>query len=384
MNALNLFYSVSFSAIVVGLGLSSAAQLSQLNIQGESPVNGELASKIEGQYDDNFVIKSLGVNLWAAFDYLVFNEGKQGLIIGKGDWLFSSEEIYHPEDAELNYHNNLNFIRWSRQQLQQSGMDLWVIPVPSKARIYQHHLADIEVSPVHINTYDNFIHDLQHFNINYIDSLNPLLESSMQNHFFKTDTHWTPQGALKIARLAAEQINQSPTSKPYPRQEFITERVSQSEIDGDLTRFLPLSPWFDGVKPKSEILHRYQTYSVQADEFDIFGDSTDLSQPVALIGTSYSHNPNWNFDGALKQSLSMDLVNYAEQGLGPLQPMQQFMSLPEHQKESLQLVIWEIPERYLLMPYPDNYDYMSNNILHNKNTDRVVSLSEANQPEILL
>ncbi|MBX9755308.1 MAG: alginate O-acetyltransferase, partial [Pseudomonadaceae bacterium] len=79
---------------------------------------------------------------------------------------------------------------------------------------------------------------------------------------------------------------------------------------------------------------------------DLFSDS---QVPVALVGTSYSANPRWNFLGALRQALGSDVLNYAEDGHGPLLPMLKYLQSAGLKDSPPQLVIWEFPERYLPM-----------------------------------
>ena len=79
----------------------------------------------------------------------------------------------------------------------------------------------------------------------------------------------------------------------------------------------------------------------------LFGEA---APQVALVGTSYSANPKWNFIGALKQELGSDLLNYAENGHGPLVPMLRLLQRGPEETADLRLVIWEFPERYLMLP----------------------------------
>src|SRR3546814_16573348 len=78
---------------------------------------------------------------------------------------------------------------------------------------------------------------------------------------------------------------------------------------------------------------------------DLFGDSA--TPRIALVGTSYSANPDWNFAGALKQQLGEDLTNDAHDGVGPFKPMDNYLAGPDFAQAPPHLVIWEIPERYL-------------------------------------
>ncbi len=45
-----------------------------------------------------------------------------------------------------------------------------------------------------------------------------------------------------------------------------------------------------------------------------------------------------------------DVVNLAREGDGPFAPMAEFLSSGELKRLSPKLVIWEIPERYLVQP----------------------------------
>ena len=69
--------------------------------------------------------------------------------------------------------------------------------------------------------------------------------------------------------------------------------------------------------------------------------------PVALIGTSYSANPNWNFVGALKQALRSDVINDSKDGHGPILPMLAYLKSDAFKNTPPQVLIWEFPERYL-------------------------------------
>jgi alginate O-acetyltransferase complex protein AlgJ len=71
---------------------------------------------------------------------------------------------------------------------------------------------------------------------------------------------------------------------------------------------------------------------------------------VVLVGTSYSAGPLWSFDSALKVTLQADVLNVAEQGRGPFEPMQELLGSGVLADVQADVVIWEIPERYFLSP----------------------------------
>ena len=68
---------------------------------------------------------------------------------------------------------------------------------------------------------------------------------------------------------------------------------------------------------------------------------------IALVGTSYSANALWSFEPQLKGALGADIVNYAEEGHGPIEPMRSFMAKLEAGSISVKTVIWQVLLRYL-------------------------------------
>jgi alginate O-acetyltransferase complex protein AlgJ len=73
---------------------------------------------------------------------------------------------------------------------------------------------------------------------------------------------------------------------------------------------------------------------------------------LALVGTSYSAQPSWNFHGALQEALGEDVGNYAKEGLGPFAPMFEYLRSKDFAQAPPRLVLWEIPERYLVTHQP--------------------------------
>ena len=130
-------------------------------------------------------------------------------------------------------------------------------------------------------------------------------------------------------------------------QRFVTTPAEKVTHKGDLRLFLPLDPLFENLMPAQEPLQKRNTMAAsdQPAAEDALFANTEV--PVALIGTSYSANPNWNFVGALKEALHSDVVNYAEDGHGPILPMLSYLKSDAFKNSPPQVLIWEFPERYL-------------------------------------
>lgn len=313
-----------------------------------SVLDGNLAKTFESHYDKQFPIKQLGTNVWAALDYLLFNEGRPGVVIGQHDWLYSDEEFKPVADGRQHQRDNLALIQGVRDQLAQRNVLLLLAIVPAKARLYPEHLGDQRISSQRADLYRRFHRALRRADIAAPDLLASLqAEKSSGQLFLRTDTHWTPLGADRVARRLSETVNRSLALNGEP-QAFVTEATKQQPLLGDLTSFLPLAPLFEQLLPEPDQLQQYQTRLADAagGSDALFADS-DI--PVTLVGTSYSANPSWNFAGALRQHLQRDLSNHAEDGQGPIVPMLKYLQSDEFADAPPQLLIWEFPERYLPM-----------------------------------
>ncbi|WP_372867429.1 alginate O-acetyltransferase [Pseudomonas sp.] len=313
-----------------------------------SVLDGNLATSFENHYDKQFPIKQLGTNVWAALDYVLFNEGRPGVVIGQHDWLYSDEEFKPVADGLQNQRDNLALIQGVRDQLAQHDVLLLLAIVPAKSRLYPEHVGDNRISSQRKDLYQRFHRAVRRADIAAPDLLaNLQAEKHSGQLFLRTDTHWTPLGADLVARQLSEAVSRSLVLNGQP-QTFVTQPTRQMPLQGDLTSFLPLAPLFEQLLPEPDQLQQYQTQAADAagGADALFADS---DMPVALVGTSYSANPNWNFSGALRQHLQRDLSNHAEDGQGPILPMLKYLQSDEFANATPQLVIWEFPERYLPM-----------------------------------
>ncbi len=72
-----------------------------------------------------------------------------------------------------------------------------------------------------------------------------------------------------------------------------------------------------------------------------------MPAPIALVGTSYSAEAQWNFEGALRQVLGCRVLNVSQIGRGAFAPMAAYLDNPAFKQNAPSLVVWEIPERLL-------------------------------------
>ncbi|WAH57871.1 alginate O-acetyltransferase [Pseudomonas silvicola] len=379
--SLRILYILLFLAVLLGLGIWSLWSFASFNRTAQMTVlNGKFTKAVETHYDDQFPIKRLGTNLWAAVDFKLFNEGRPGVVLGRDQWLYSDEEFDPVAGGQQIEADNLALIKGVRDQLKQHGVQLVLAIVPAKARLYPEHIGATAPAELHKDLYQQFHAQAAAAGILAPDLLAPLQQAKAQGQvFLRTDTHWTPMGAEVVAHNLSTAIAQKAPLSGDP-QTFVTASEPAKPYKGDLTNFLPLDPLFSNLLPKPDELAQRTT--TQAGDKAASGDALfgGSEIPVALVGTSYSANPHWNFLGALQQSLHSDVVNYAEDGHGPILPMLKYLQTDAFKNSPPQVLIWEFPERYLPMKN-DLSDFDPNWIAELKkdpNTNQNLAVGQSN------
>ncbi|WP_256829993.1 alginate O-acetyltransferase [Pseudomonas sp. Pse1] len=347
--SLRVFYIALFLVTLMVLGLWSVRSFFGFSTNNEATVlNGRWSKAVETHYDDEFPIKRLGTNLWAALDFKLFNEGRPGVVLGRDQWLYSDEEFNPIVNEELNLQGNYALVEGVRQTLKARGVELVMAIVPAKVRLYPEHLAEVKPASIHADLYQDFHQRVAAERIPAPDLLGPLQQAKNagQQVFLRTDTHWTPEGAQIAAEQLARTIAEKTPLSGQPQQ-FVTQASENVSHKGDLRLFLPLDPLFENLMPATEPLQKRTTVAAEqpAEGEDALFANSEV--PVALVGTSYSANPNWNFVGALKQALNSDVLSYAEDGHGPILPMLSYLKSDDFKNSPPQVLIWEFPERYL-------------------------------------
>lgn len=165
------------------------------------------------------------------------------------------------------------------KQLSSVGIQLLLMPVPAKARIYSEELTPPDKSSLAPDPFDRFFQHLDSKRISYLD-LRPVLSRSAnpnQATYCKTDSHWSGAGCVLAAQAVAKQLIQSHGAlfQKNPAQKFV-EKWDQIEATGDLSVLAP-----DFKAPKEMIAIRRITHSGAAVQ-------PDPNSPLLLIGDSHT------------------------------------------------------------------------------------------------
>lgn len=330
--------SILFGAVILVTALIAGQRAVPYAVPaGTDVIEGGLTRSFESHYDKVFPVKTFGTNLWAAIQFALFGEGRSGVVVGEDGWLYTQEEFRDYADAEAHIAARLRLIERVRDEMQQRGTQLVVALLPAKTRLYPEYLGNQQPAALHRDLYPRVQSELARLQIATPDLLGALARCKTEvSVFLRTDTHWTPEGAACAAEAIASATGVD------GQQRFDTEADAPQTHRGDLLQFLPLTPYFSALLPQPDLLVPRVTAAAGAN--DLLSDAP--APETVLIGTSYSADAKWNFDGALRDALDADVLNLAEPGKGPFAPMLAFLQLPVAQASPKRL-IWEIPERYL-------------------------------------
>jgi alginate O-acetyltransferase complex protein AlgJ len=318
--------------------------------EGKKLLNGEWTAAYEAEFNQSLWIRQPSIDTWGVMEYALFNNGRDGVLVGKDGWLFTSEEFKFYPDGDEAMQDKLELATVAQEKLAEFGSNLVVVIIPSKASIYSENLGRYSVPSYNQDVYETFAEELEARGVTVVRLLEPLtIAKGQQDVFLKTDTHWTPYGAEVVAKTIAEVVVENNLLPSLNTVAFETKAKETVSHKGDLLNYLPLGSFQERIGPAFDALSE-QTTEVARESLGggLFGESTI---PVTLVGTSYSANPLWNFEGALKEALGADVLNVANQGEGPVVPMRDYLTGAEFRDAPPDLVIWEIPERFIHVSY---------------------------------
>ncbi len=329
-------------------GYAAFANLALFTSEAEKPVpqallNGGFTSEIDTLYRAHLPHRAPAVGLVGAVRYLTLNEGRKGVVAGENGWLFTDEEFRDQSIALQGLSETIDWIVTVQQELEAYGTELVLVPIPAKIEFSHTSGHDGQINAI-AATYDTFVADTIEAGVKTVDTRSALASADLA--FFPTDTHWTIEGAAAVAERVSQSGMIATGSEAFER--VALETVS---FEGDLVSFVTSEKLAPVIGLPAETVAPYVanllTSDAQTGSLDLFG--VDMAAPSVLVGTSYSANPNWSFLEALKLSLSQDIVNYAQEGRGPVAPMQDFLDALDP-TEAPPVVIWEFPVRYLSDP----------------------------------
>jgi alginate O-acetyltransferase complex protein AlgJ len=297
-------------------------------------LDGEATAAIDRAYDEALPFRDLGIELFGSLSWALFEEGRPGVVVGEYGWLFSREEYETDAGSPARTAAGVEAIAGVARLLSARGVALVVALVPPKALLggeaVRFPLPDeprerTERARTALIAAGVAVPDLA-------------VALAPSTSFLSNDTHWTSAGALRAAAAVAEA---AAGLVDLPDTPFTAQSQPVTEHVGDLMRYVR-APFASRLPPPDTLAPILAVGDVDADA--LFGGPA--TAPVALVGTSYSADPRFSFEAALKIALQADVQNFAKEAGGPFQPMADYLAETAGDVPP-KLVVWEIPVRYL-------------------------------------
>jgi alginate O-acetyltransferase complex protein AlgJ len=289
-------------------------------------------------------------------------------VIGKSEWLFYNYEMSEPAHAAAT-NVSLDLIQRFNKVLAANGVNLVVVMVPVKMRVYSEYLPDeVKINDYMAGNYDRMNKALQAAHVSTVDLNTAFVSSPKRNSetplFFRLDTHWTPTGAMLAAETIKAGINASPVLKAAldatPEEAFklaIANRKRPSK-GRDLVEQLPKNT----LTFAPEMVAQVNVTRVQPPKEDLLGNRVPVG--LTLVGSSYSME--WTgFTDALRYALQRDILSVAVAAdQGSWVGIESYLRDDAFQTKAPKMLVWEMPERDMRAP-PDykfrDARYISNN-----------------------
>jgi len=334
----NKYQQVFCGAFLIGLTTLGIFSHESLKPQGNmSILKGSLQSTYEDVFSSSNPLRQTSIDIWGAFKYKVLGQASNGALVGKDDWLFTTEEMTGEADHIANLETSVQKIVKTHDALQTQNITLIPVIIPDKARVYKENLKQIRNADIS-SRYSVLLSKLHANKIAALSALDPLQRNkSIADVFMRHDTHWSPFGSKSVAEHIAKSITPGLLDKVH----VATNKIGSETFDGDLLKYVPTGALRPYIGPDDRTIERFET-TVQ-NNASLFGDT---AIDIVLVGTSFSAKSDWHFDGFLKQALSVDILNMSQEGKGPFVPMRDYLKSDTFKNTPPQIIIWEIPERY--------------------------------------
>jgi alginate biosynthesis protein AlgX len=286
-------------------------------------------------------------NLEQAGDFQVL-EGKDGMFFR----IIPDIKMFHPfTDATVE-----NIAKISNA-LKAEGTTLIYVPVPTKSMILPDLLPEkakaFGFQPAVTNAiYDDVISRLQARGVIAVDIASPMRAKAKGSNgdlaFFRTDFHWTAQGAGPAAQEIARRLVALPnyTGKPGPAVAPVElpVEVIQSTMRKIVQRHCRQAIPAAAAHPykfetaSSDIFGEDQSVSTEADIFATAGTNS-----IALVGTSFSDMNVSNFAGFLGHYTGLAVENYSISGGNQFGSILSLMTSREFKESKPKYIVWENP-----------------------------------------
>jgi alginate biosynthesis protein AlgX len=275
-------------------------------------------------------------------------EGKDGMFFR----IIPDIKMFHPfTDATVE-----NIAKISKT-LKANGTTLIYVPVPTKAMVLPELLPEKAVhygfQPTVANAlYGDVIKRLQARDVVVIDIASPMRANAKGANgdfaFFRTDFHWTAQGAGPAAFEIARQLVALPGYVGKSNLDVAPTELPSVTIPSTMHKMV--QHYCRNAVPTATA----HPYKFETATGDIFGEEPNVSAAtdifageatngIALVGTSFSDMNVSNFAGFIEHYTGLPVENHSISGGNQFGSILSFMTSREFKENKPKYLIWENP-----------------------------------------
>lgn len=283
-----------------------------------------------------------------------FGKGNRRVVVGRDGWLYYRPDLEAVYGKGPRYEEPTTVAReavddsWQppiaaivafAEQLQQRGIELTVVPVPTKPMLAPSGLVDGSNEILRAD-YDEILTELRDAGVDVVD-LVPLLEQIPESQrYLKQDTHWSAATMEKVAAQFQKSENST-----YQKQEI--ERSHTGDLVGMLDTASPIYP------EEKQTLRRVigASTSDPQSEIVLLGDSfvNIYEDPALGFGAEGEESIGAGFASHLAAAIGQPVHTIAVNGGGSTAARRAFVLLPDDVVRSKERVIWVFSARDLLL-----------------------------------
>ncbi len=230
-----------------------------------------------------------------------------GFIPASDGWVFGEWDLRTdfaiPEDT-------VPYMQRLVDALKARGITLVGVPVPSRGMLHAQYLD--KTNPLAAaysaeTATQNYLAAIEQYESLGMVMVNPLsyLTENVDALDFKTDMHWTPEGAKQVAQAVADTLKTLPEAATLTPSTFTLSEAFIGEHEGVYTK--DLTRLCNTPLPKEPIQHYELSGGPKV------GLLEDATPSIMLLGTSFSEE-TFGFEKFLKAATGLDIVNLSTSG----------------------------------------------------------------------
>lgn len=264
---------------------------------------------------------------------------------GRDGWFFRENNLQDPVILESGTREYLTRLH---QAFRDKGAELLVLSVPPRALVVSETvlkdqpMQELFDAGIAGEEYGNFVKDMRQTGIPVVALLEDAIAANKDGDrfFFPRDIHWTPLGSS----LAAQKVGELLKTLPGYSAEGLSQYVSRPEVESRIPYRSKMAEEIQHLCtdeiPQQMFMQYVTTQEAGGNTADaLFGDSSQ--PPLVLLGTSFSKEKAYNFEGFLSEHTGMEVANLAISAGGLFNSIISYTSLPEDKRLNPKFVLWE-------------------------------------------